>query len=319
MNVLSKNLDGNVIVGPASPTAAPDSTHGNDSILQHYLRIALRWKWIIVGATLGAIILGLIATLLMTPQYTASSTIEISRESDQVTNFQGVERDVSVADMEFYQTQYGLLRSRTLAERVATDLGLVNNPGFFAMFGAGNREEDAFNLVNDRYPAKGREVRQRIAGEILLANVGIEPARLSRLVDIRFTAPDPSVAAGVANAWAENFIETNLERKVQSTSYGRDVLSRQLAEYKDRLDESQRQLVGYASNEQIINLPSGSGGEEERSIVSDNLATLNSALAQATAKRIEAEARVRQAGRNGSSVEALTNSAINNLRRPYSL
>lgn len=315
MNIQSIRADG---VAPAKTSWTPaevNETAGGTSILQQYLRIALRWKSIVIGCTLGAIALGLIVTLLMTPKYTANATIEISRESDQVTGFQGVERDVSVADMEFYQTQYGLLRSPTLAERVAADQGLVNNPGFFEMFGAGDRDEPAFKLTNGRYPAQGREVRQRLAGEILLANVGIDPARLSRLVAIRFTAPDPDLAAGVANAWAKNFIDTNLERKVQSTAYGREVLRRQLAEYKDRLDESQRQLVGYASKEQIINLPAGSGGDEDRSIVSDNLATLNTALAQAMAKRIEAQSRLREAGGRGSSAEALTNNAINNLRQ----
>src|SRR5690606_22483956 len=97
----------------------PAQADDDRSVLQDYLRIALRWRWVIAGATVACLVLGLIVTLLMTPQYTATSTIEISREGDQVTNFQGVERDVSVADQEFYQTQYGLLESRTLSERVA--------------------------------------------------------------------------------------------------------------------------------------------------------------------------------------------------------
>src|SRR3546814_3541835 len=61
----------------------------------------------------------------MTPQYTASSTIEISREADKVTDLQGVEREAGIADQEFYQTQYGLLESRALSERVATQLKLT--------------------------------------------------------------------------------------------------------------------------------------------------------------------------------------------------
>jgi polysaccharide biosynthesis transport protein len=87
------------------------------SIIRQYLRVALRWRYVILGAVAACLILGLIITLLMTPKYTATSTIEISRESSQVTNFQGVERETSIADQEFYQTQYGLLRSRTLTER----------------------------------------------------------------------------------------------------------------------------------------------------------------------------------------------------------
>ncbi|WP_336985210.1 GumC family protein [Altererythrobacter aquiaggeris] len=285
------------------------------SVLQHYMRIALRWRWVILGATIAAAALGLVATLLMTPQYTAASTIEILRESDQVTSFEGVERETSIADQEFYQTQYGLLRARSLAERVANELNLVDDPKFFEMFGAAKAGEAAFQISNGRFPAQGRAERQRIAGEVLLANISVDPTRLSRLVDIRFTSPDAAFSAAVSNAWAKNFIESNLERKLQSTSYGRDALQRQLTDYKQRLDESQRRLVGYASAQEIINLPATSAGAQERPIIADNLATLNSALSEAIADRIAAESRFRQAGSAGSTVAALDNTAINNLRQ----
>lgn len=298
---------------PMGPRMVDAEDH---SIIRNYLRIAHRWRWLIASVTAAAMLAGLIVTFLMTPQYTAKSTIEIARESDKVTDFQGVERETTTADQEFYQTQYGLLRARSLAERIANRLQLVDSPQFFELFEAVDEEDPAFQMANGRYSAAGRAERQRIAGQILLDHVEISPARLSRLVDIGFFSPDPEFSARAANAWAENFIQSNLERKVQATSYGRDQLQRQLAEYKDRLDQSQRQLVAYASQEEIINLPMpGPAGErtQERSIVADNLASLNTALASATADRIAAEARARQQGR-GSSSEALTNIAINNLR-----
>lgn len=315
MNVFSKAMEPGVA---ERPVALAIPTEGDDtapSVIQYYMRIALRWRWIILGVTVAFIILGLVATLLMTPQYTAESTIEISRESDQVTSFQSVERDVSLADQEFYQTQYGLLVSRTLSERVATSLNLVDDPQFFELFGLSENDNPALELTNGRLAASGRAMRQRIAGEVLLDNVSIDPTQLSRLVAVRFTSADPQLSARIANAWAENFIRTNLERKIQSTAYGRDVLQQQLAEYKQRLDESQRQLVGYASNQQIINLPATSDGAQERSIVADDLAALNAALSEATRDRIQAESRYRAAGREGSSAEALRNTTIANLRQ----
>lgn len=317
MNVISTKLSDR-LPPPARPAPADPAAGADVSLLGQYVAIALRWRWLIAGALAAGILLGLIVTLLMTPRYTATSSIEIARESDQVTSFQGVERDANIADQEFYQTQYGLLRSRTLAERVALQLRLVDNPEFFQMFGVDD-DGPAFAQTGSRYTAAGRAERQRIAGEVLLDNLDVAPTRLSRLVDIHFTAPDPIIAEQVANAWAESFIRTNLERKIQATSYGRDALQQQLTEYKARLDESQRQLVAYASAEQIINLPAQTGGDgnttQERSIVADNLAALNSALTAATSDRIEAEARYRQAGRFGASVEALGNQAINNLRQ----
>ncbi|GGB91900.1 hypothetical protein GCM10011494_07840 [Novosphingobium endophyticum] len=318
MNLLNSNLQGAAPVVFAQPQAAAGTDNNAIPILRQYLRIALRWRYVMLGAIAACFLLGLIVTLLMTPQYAASTTIEISRESDRITNFQGVERDAGIADQEFYQTQYGLLESSSLSERVAMQLRLVDDPKFFEMFGAAE-DDPAFELTDGRYPASGRTKRQRIAGEILRDNLSVDPTRLSRLVDVRFTSPNAAFSAKVANAWAENFIQTNLERKIQATSYGRNLLQRQLAEAKDKLDQSQRQLVGYASAAKIINLPAQSGGDgtttSERSIVVDDLAALNSALAQATASRIHAEARYEQGGRNGASIEALGNQAINSLRQ----
>lgn len=317
MNLATSNLRGSL---PAySPAVSgPHNAAEKMPLIRQYLRIAIRWRYVILSAIAACVVLGLVTTLLMTPRYTAIATVEISRDSDKVTDFQGVERETSVADQEFYQTQYGLLQSRSLSERVATQLRLVDDPKFFELFGV-DTDRPAFEQVNGRYPASGRAMRVRVAGEVLLKNLGIAPTRLSRLVDIRFTSADAAFSAKVANAWAENFIQTNLERKVQATSYGRNLLQRQLAQTKERLDESQRQLVGYASAQRIINLPAQTGGDgkttAERSIVADDLAALNAALGQATADRIQVEARYQQAGRAGASTEALRNQAINALRQ----
>jgi len=316
MNMVAKNLGGGTATG--GPVVGDTAAQGdNISFIRQYLRMAMRWRFVILGATAACVLLGLIATLLMTPKYTATTSIEISRESDKVTNFQGVDREAGVADQEFYQTQYGLLQSRSLSERVATQLRLVDDPKFFELFGV-TSEEPAFQQINRRYPASGRPVRQRVAGTILLKHLSVVPTRLSRLVEVRFTSPDAAFSAKVANAWAENFIQTNLERKIQATSYGRNLLQRQLGQLKERLDESQRQLVAYASAQRIINLPAqatGNGATSERSIVADDLAALNTALSQATADRIQAEARFRQRGTAGASTEALRNPAINSLRQ----
>lgn len=316
MNLVSTNMAGDAHVPPQA-VAHNGTTADSLPIIKQYIRIATRWRYLIIGITAACVILGLLITLLMTPQYTATAEIEIQREASQVTSFEGVERETSVADQEFYQTQYGLLQSRTLSERVATQLRLVDNAEFFAMFGVGN-DEPGFEQTSGRYAAAGRATRQRVAGEILLEHVGVSPTRLSRLVDLKFTSPDPEFSARVANAWAENFIQTNLERKVQATAYGRNLLERELAQTKDRLDQSQRQLVGYASEQRLINLPAQGGPDgstAERSIVADDLAALNASLAQATADRIAIEARYQQAGRAGASSEALRNQAINGLRQ----
>ncbi|MGB3470881.1 MAG: polysaccharide biosynthesis tyrosine autokinase [Erythrobacter sp.] len=302
----------------APPPTSPNSGVLEDEapLFRQYLEIALRRRYVIVIAVAACLALAAALSLLMTPKFTAIATIEISRESGNVTNIQGVEREANIADQEFYQTQYGLLRARTLSERVALELGLPDDPAFFESFGHSS-EDAAFDLVEGRYSATGRIERTRVAGEILLDNLEVNPTRLSRLVNINVRAPDPEFAASVANSWATNFIESNLERKIDATSFGRELLEGELAQTKEQLDESQRKLVDYASSQQIITFEgegTGRSNEGPRSLVSDEMAALNRALAQATSERIEAQARFEQARASGTSTESLGNAALNRLR-----
>jgi succinoglycan biosynthesis transport protein ExoP len=309
----------NKLSNVALPVKPLDSADGNAlPVIRQYLRIAVRWRWAIAGITVSCLILGLIATLLMTPKYTASTILEISRESKNITEIQGVERETSVADQEFYQTQYGLLQSRTLAERVASQMKLADDPAFFSMFGS-KMKDPAFDQKNGRYLPAGRDERTRVAGEILLKNVAVAPTRLSRLVTIAFTSPKAGFSAQVANTWSESFIQITLERRFQATSYARRFLESRLEQLRIKLEASERQLVAYASSQKIVNLPGATTADgtrlPDRSVDVDDLLALNSVLAQATADRIQAEARYQQAKRGGVGAEQLRNDAVNSLRQ----
>ena len=74
-------------------------------LLVTYLRIAKRRRWLILAIIAVCLILGLVATLLMTPLYTAAATVEIQRESANIVNVEGVEPKTGSVDQEFYQTQ----------------------------------------------------------------------------------------------------------------------------------------------------------------------------------------------------------------------
>lgn len=283
----------------------------------YYLRILKRRKWLMLGALTLAPIFGLVITLLMTPQYTAKSTLEISRENDRIVNVQGVDPDSNNSfDLEFYQTQYGLLASRSLAERVATNLRLYDDVEFFEMFGADDAVETLRNNQGVANPSL-RQQRIRWAGEILLKNLEVVPARMSRLVEIQFTSPSPELSARVVNAWATHFIETTLARRFEATSYARRFLEQRLEQLRGRLEESERSLVGYAARQRIINLPTASPNGStstavERPIVAEDLSALNQELNEAIANRMAAQSRLRGGG--GTTAEALQNQAISTLR-----
>lgn len=302
---------------PIGPSAGPTQTHDQPLIIR-YLHIAQRWKWLLVGAVVVAAIIGLIVTLLMTPQYTATSTLEIKRESDRIVNVQGVEPETATIDQEFYDTQWGLLKSPALAQRVAVELRLHENATFFDMFGESIYAEQLQSASTAGGSASQRQDRIREAGKILLDNVGIAPERRSRLVNIMFTSPDPTLSMRVANAWGNAFISTSLERRFEATSYARQFLEERLEQLRGRLQDSERELVRYASNQRIINVPtatttgSGNVGTTERPLVAEDLSIINQELNKAIADRIAAQTRVR--GTGGTTSEALNNTAISDLR-----
>ena len=129
-------------------------------VLLQYWRSLLRHKWIVASILLGCLILGLVLTLMATPVYTATSRVEISRQQENITNVEGLQREETGQSLEFYQTQYSLLESKTLAERVARALNLANDEQFAVAFGLdeddGTREAGtrrAANATDERFKA----------------------------------------------------------------------------------------------------------------------------------------------------------------------
>lgn len=293
----------------------PDA--GKSPMLVQYIKIARRWKWIIIAAIAAGVATALVVTLLMTPLYSATVTLEIAREEARIVNVQGVDpQQVGSLDDEFYQTQYGLLVARSLAERVARELHLDDNRNFLTANGIGDQSLFSDERPLDNSAAARQERLSKVAG-VLLKNVSINPTRLSRLVNLTYRSPDPALSAQIANAWARLFIQTNIERRFEATAYARSFLERRLAELRQRLDQSERTLVGYAASERIINVNTATtgGGTVERPIITDDLVAYNTALATARTDRIAAESAYNQARRSGGSTRtALGNAALNSIR-----
>jgi succinoglycan biosynthesis transport protein ExoP len=302
-------------IGDAPPAAdfVPIKPVRDHSLLGEYLSIARRRKWLILGIVAGFFVVGLLITLFMTPQYTASATLEIQRETRNFTAVQGAEQAADPEEAEFYQTQYGLLQSRSLAMRVASSLRVQDDPDFFEMFDIDPPEGWFVDGRPVQSPAM-RAARLRAAGGTLLAHMEVEPERMSRLVEVKFTSPKADFSKRVVDAWSENFIQSTLERRYAATAYARRFLEDRLQQLRTRIDESERALVGYASRENIVNIPGAATGGDagERPLIAEDLGNLNRELAQATADRVLAESRLSASRAN--SREALDNQANNNLR-----
>jgi len=262
--------------------------------LMHYWQIVWKHRFIILIALGLCLALGAAATMLTTPVFTGKTTLQIDRESAKVINLQDVVPDERPSQgEEFYQTQYGLLKSRALVDRVITDVGALNSPDLLEAIGVEG------TLKTHSHDAQERRLFHETVLRAFAARLQINPVRGSRLVNVQFNSTDPQVAARIANSFAENFIASNLERRFESSSYAREFLEKRISQLKSKLEDSERQIVAYATEEQIINLqePNGDDPGATQSLASTNLAALNSSLAQATADRIRAEERWRDANR----------------------
>ncbi len=284
--------------------------------IEKYWR-SIKLHWIPIATIIVAsLILAGILTSLVTPRYTAKARIEISRQDNNVTNVEGVQPADIGKDQEFYQTQYALLEARSLAERVARSLYLAADDSFFELFGIAPEKISAKPDHSGGLNSNIRKTRSELATNLLRGNVTVDPVRGSRLVDVLIESPDPKMSAKIANKWVEEFIQSNLDRRFESTNDAREFLEERLADLKSRLEDSERKLVGYSTRTAIILLSdskdSQGSTQTQRTLLSADLEALNAALTEASAERISAQSRLGRVG--GSNQETLSNAAINGLR-----
>ncbi len=293
----------------ASATAESDLT---PPVLVKLMQVITRWKWVILGILLLSVILSVVVTLLMTSQYTSTARMEISRERQNVTDVKAEETTSAGQDVEFYKTQYSLLKARSLAERVSRSLRLSSNNAFFASHGI------TPDGAGGRFTPVQRKAREQQAVDLLLGHISIDPIAASSLVDVSYTSSSPELATRIANEWSTQFITAGIDRRYESTAYARRVLANGLSELAQRLENSERATVNFASKNDIVALGSirSADGQTqiERTLVSSDLDALNTALAATIAERITAESRAAQTG-NGASDEALSNPAVSGLRQ----
>ena len=278
-----------------------------------YLMAAVRSNLLLITAVIAAALaFAVIATMLDTPRYTAKTKIQINDASQRVLSEQDDAQDAygGYDTDRFLKTQVDVLQSRGLAIRVAQKLKLAGNSRFYE-----SQEASA-------PPASAPQDASRdLTIGLLMGNMAVELPRDSRVVTISFQSIDPALSAKIANAYASEFIQSNLQRKFDSSSYARNFVSDQLTEAKQRLETSERALNSYARAAGLIRTGGGDSADGKSrtsgsSVTSDSLLQLNQAANEAKAQRIIAEGRwkaVASAPLLGSR-EVLANSAISSLQ-----
>ncbi len=265
---------------------APIDTHADKAAFDigRIFRVVMKHRYVIGGIVCACLVIGIIMTLTATPLYMADVTIETSADTVQVMDDKSLTPQQN-NDQNAIATYVELIGSRSLAERVVNDLKLADDPGFI---GPVNRSliTRAKQLVfggGDDAAQPSIEERQKTAIAKVLKNTTAKSIKASRLLTISYSDTDPRRAQKIANAVASGFIKANLDRRYDATTYARLFLEDQLQQVKQKLEDSERKVVDYADQQKLVTL------DDQKTLLSQKLEDLNTALGKASVDRSDAE------------------------------
>lgn len=272
-----------------------------------------RSRFWIAGIVLGCVLVGIIITILSTPIFRATATVQIDQEAAKVLGTEDADASAAIADSDrFLQTQLDIIGSRALAQSVAEELQLFNNPQFLDQMNV-----DPDSIESSILPPE--EAQRELVIATLEENRSVNLPIESRIASISFHSPNRGLATSIANSFAENYIRNNLQRRFDNSSYAREFLQEQLQEAAVQLADSERAALEYARRTRVIDASNAATAESEasapRSLVTATLVQLNRNYAAALAQRVSAEQawKVAQSQDAINLPQVLNNLAVQNL------
>lgn len=249
-----------------------DTLFHNHSIdVSQYWRAVTRNKWAIIAF---AIVMSLVVSLFVfaiTPLYQSSTTLLIETERNNVMSIEEV-YGLDSSRRGYYLTQYEILRSRQIAERVVKRLSLTTHPLFDYEQLAKNQSGIASSLSSIKKSIKtaipfipepvaitltDTEKQQHkldFAIAKLQANLTINPVFHTYVVVIEFVSEDPVLAATISDTFANVYIENYLEAKLEMTAKATTWLNTSLAGLKNNLTQSEQTLNAFYEKEKLVNI-----------------------------------------------------------------
>lgn len=239
----------------------------------------LRARWwvvlLVLGLTVGTT---LVVSLLLPKQYSATASVVVDFKPDPISAiaFGGM------ASPTFLATQVDIIRSERVAQRVVRNLRLNEN--------AQVRQQwlDATN---------GEGSIETWLGTVFAKQMDVQPSRESSVIAISYRAPDPRFAAGLANAFAQAYIDTALELRTNPARQFNEFFDARAKEAREALEKAQARLSDFQKTNGII-------ASDERLDIEN--ARLNELSSQLTAlQAIAAESAFRQVQAQGAQADRL--------------
>lgn len=238
----------------------------NTATLLDYWALVRRSRGLVLKLTLAVTLLATLMVFQMTPIYRGTAMLLIESVKSRVmtlNDLYGSQRET----LEIFNSQVQIIRSRAVAEKVVQNLKLAEHPVM------------APKNAKDLSPSQLTDI---LVGKVQ-GGLSVEPLRMSRIVQINFDSPDPELAAKVANAVADAYIDSDLESRAEMTQKASGWLNQRMGDIRAKLEESERALQQYREQANIVDnrgvVLSGSGRQIEE--VSTNLISTRARLAEA--------------------------------------
>jgi capsular exopolysaccharide synthesis family protein len=308
--------------------------------LRYFLEVLMRRKWIVAIFLLTVVTIVAVVTFSQTPIYKSISTIQIQNVESHIMPFEHDKPENP--KKEYYPTQYNILKSTNLAERVIEKLNLdtVLSPqknlidawvhslktyisAFFTKYFEKEPSEMRIgpsvldNEIKSLYGIDIEEYNQKIkAINKFKENLEIQPIANSQLVNISYLSPDPVLAANVANTIADEYTKFMMDIKLNPTLEAKTRFQKEADTMRTKLSDSEKALNKYLEKSQIIFL--NESNSENRSLFTMKLSELSSEMDRAVADRISKEAIYREVTKSGVQYAVvLDNPLIQSLTLEY--
>jgi succinoglycan biosynthesis transport protein ExoP len=271
--------------------------------LREYLQIVKKHRYKALQFFAIIFALTLLITFSTTPIYIATTKVLI--EKSEPANLSLNPYYMSY-DPDFGETQYQLIRSFSVAQRVVKMLGLGKRTNIEASSDSGtNIFTGTFNWFRDLIstvlhvggakpvlPASNpvsAEMRAEDAlilyqqAKMISGSIMVEPVKNSKIVNISFASPDPKKAALIVNTVAKAYTDEVLDIKMGSSQYALKWLTEKADEERERLNSTEKALQEYMRDKDIATL------ENKVTMVPERISEISIKLAQSETKRKELE------------------------------
>lgn len=261
------------------------------------LRRSLRW---LLPLCIAVAVCAFVVLQIVPSRYRAESKVLIET-SDMVYPGQarGAEEERALLDNEGVASQVELLMSRDLLRRVAKRLDLAAEPEFEAGGSGGLVRDMLVALGVTRDPERNSDQERML--KVLYENLDVFRVDGSRVISVRYVSRDPELAARVANAIVEEYLNLQSSVKRETTDLAATALEPQVERLRKDVKEAQEKVEAWRSGQGLLL------GADNQTLDQQQLGEVSTQLSDARAARSQAEARadlIRGQLRAGGSLES---------------